>query len=79
MLAGRKLKLSFCHAVVAVQKSVYSCFCTFISRQALYLDGVRMFGEKLEELVDVLSDREIHVRLPLEELELIMESSKSSS
>lgn len=46
----------------------------FVLGQILYLDGVRLFGNKLEELTDVLNNKEIRIRLPLEELDLLWEA-----
>lgn len=41
--------------------------------QALYLDAVEYFPDELQEVVDLMTEKELRVRLPLEELELLLE------
>ena len=41
--------------------------------QVLYLDGVELFGAKqLQELVDLMIEKELRVQIPLEEVELLI-------
>ena len=41
----------------------------------LYLDGAELFGAKqLQELVDLMTEKELRVQIPLEEVELITNS-----
>ena len=43
--------------------------------QVLYLDGVEQFGEEqLQELVDLMTEKEIRLQIPLEEVELLLAS-----
>ena len=41
--------------------------------QALYLDAVQYFPDEVQEVVDLMTEKELRVRLPLEELELLLE------
>lgn len=41
--------------------------------KALYLDAVEYFPDELQEVVDLMTEKELRVRLPLEELELLLE------
>uniref|UniRef100_A0A8C4R166 NRDE-2, necessary for RNA interference, domain containing n=1 Tax=Eptatretus burgeri TaxID=7764 RepID=A0A8C4R166_EPTBU len=41
--------------------------------KVLYLDAVRLFPERLQEMVDLLTEKELRVRLPLEELDILLE------
>lgn len=45
-------------------------FC--LSSQALYMDIIRNFPEEIEETIDLLMEKELRVRVPLEEIELLM-------
>lgn len=39
----------------------------------LYLDAVEYFPEELQEVLDLMTEKELRVRLPAEELELLLE------
>lgn len=41
--------------------------------KVLYMDAVEYFPEELQEILDVMTEKELRVRLPLEELELLLE------
>ncbi|XP_004584621.2 nuclear exosome regulator NRDE2 isoform X1 [Ochotona princeps] len=41
--------------------------------KALYLDAVEYFPDALQEVLDLMTEKELRVRLPLEELELLLE------
>ncbi|KAI4568516.1 hypothetical protein MJT46_008314 [Ovis ammon polii x Ovis aries] len=41
--------------------------------KALYLDAVEYFPDEVQEVVDLMTEKELRVRLPLEELELLLE------
>ncbi|XDB54076.1 hypothetical protein AB1E18_007547 [Capra hircus] len=41
--------------------------------KALYLDAVQYFPDEVQEVVDLMTEKELRVRLPLEELELLLE------
>ena len=40
--------------------------------QVLYVDAVRFFPEKLQDFHDLLMEKELRIRAPVEEIELIM-------
>jgi hypothetical protein len=45
----------------------------FVSLQSIYVDGVRMFGaEQLQEIVDLMTEKELRVQIPVEELDILM-------
>uniref|UniRef100_A0A8D3AJ49 NRDE-2, necessary for RNA interference, domain containing n=1 Tax=Scophthalmus maximus TaxID=52904 RepID=A0A8D3AJ49_SCOMX len=39
----------------------------------LYMDAVQLFPEKLQEYVDLMTEKELRLRLPLEELDILLE------
>ena len=41
--------------------------------QVLYLDAVEYFPDEMQEILDLMTEKELRVRLPLEELELLLE------
>lgn len=41
--------------------------------QALYMDAVLLFPELLQEFVDLMMEKDLRLRLPLEELAVLME------
>ena len=40
--------------------------------QELYLEGIHMFPDELQELVDMMTEKEIRVQIPVEELDILM-------
>ncbi|XP_060576281.1 nuclear exosome regulator NRDE2-like isoform X2 [Ruditapes philippinarum] len=41
--------------------------------KSIYVDGVRMFGaEQLQEIVDLMTEKELRVQIPVEELDILM-------
>ncbi len=49
----------------------YLCVC--VCDQGLYMDGVQLFPERLQEFVDLMTEKELRLRLPLEELDILLE------
>ncbi len=41
--------------------------------QGLYMDAVQLFPEHLQEFVDLMTEKELRLRLPLEELDILLE------
>ncbi|XP_036284884.1 nuclear exosome regulator NRDE2 isoform X2 [Pipistrellus kuhlii] len=41
--------------------------------KALYMDAVEYFPDEMQEILDLMTEKELRVRLPLEELELLLE------
>uniref|UniRef100_A0A4W2CYZ2 Nuclear exosome regulator NRDE2 n=1 Tax=Bos indicus x Bos taurus TaxID=30522 RepID=A0A4W2CYZ2_BOBOX len=41
--------------------------------KALYMDAVEYFPDEMQEVMDLMTEKELRVRLPLEELELLLE------
>ncbi|XP_077123740.1 nuclear exosome regulator NRDE2 isoform X1 [Ranitomeya variabilis] len=41
--------------------------------KALYLDAVEYFPDRLQEIIDLMTEKDLRVRLPLEELDLLLE------
>lgn len=44
-----------------------------LCQQVLYMDAMEYFPDELQEILDVMTEKELRVRLPLEELELLLE------
>ena len=40
------------------------------------MDGVQLFPEHLQEFVDLMTEKELRLRLPLEELDILLEDWK---
>jgi len=52
---------------------LFFILCLFLL-QALYLDAVCLFsGDKVEEIVDLMTEKEIRLQIPLEEVDILME------
>ena len=41
--------------------------------QTLYMDAARLLPDDLQDIVDLMVEKEIRVRAPLEEIELLMQ------
>ncbi|XP_019940521.2 nuclear exosome regulator NRDE2 [Paralichthys olivaceus] len=41
--------------------------------KGLYMDAVQLFPERLQEFVDLMTEKELRLRLPLEELDILLE------
>lgn len=41
--------------------------------QVLYMDAVEYFPGEMQEILDLMTEKELRVRLPMEELELLLE------
>lgn len=41
--------------------------------QVLYMDAIEYFPDELQEILDLMVEKELRVRLPIEELELLLE------
>lgn len=44
-----------------------------LSFQVLYMDAVEYFPDDLQETLDLMTEKELRVRLPMEELDLLLE------
>uniref|UniRef100_A0A3Q3DW62 NRDE-2, necessary for RNA interference, domain containing n=1 Tax=Hippocampus comes TaxID=109280 RepID=A0A3Q3DW62_HIPCM len=45
----------------------------YIHYLGLYMDAVQLFPEHIQEFVDLMTEKELRVRLPLEELDILLE------
>lgn len=56
---------------------VYECkfakWCVFVCDQGLYMDAVQLFPEHLQQFVDLMTEKDLRLRLPLEELDILLE------
>lgn len=51
------------------------CLCVWcVYEQGLYMDAVQLFPEQLQEFVDLMAEKELRLRLPLEELDILLEA-----
>lgn len=41
--------------------------------KGLYMDAVQLFPEHLQEFIDLMTEKELRLRLPLEELDILLE------
>jgi hypothetical protein len=46
--------------------------------QNLYVDCVHLVNDMLQEVTDLMTEKEIRLRVPVEELELLMTASRSA-
>ena len=54
-----------------------SIFVYLFLLQAIYLDAVCLFsGDKVEEIVDIMTEKEIRLQIPLEEVDILMEETQ---
>lgn len=44
-----------------------------LSFQVLYMDAVEYFPDDLQETLDLMTEKELRVRVPMEELDLLLE------
>lgn len=44
-----------------------------VSSQGLYMDAVRLFPERVQEFLDLMTEKELRLRLPMEELDILLE------
>lgn len=52
---------------------VHFHFCVCVFDQGLYMDAVQLFPDHLQEFVDLMTEKELRLRLPLEELDILLE------
>lgn len=73
--------LCSCYRVVAVYILLYAVFLArkvaqkmfLLSFQVLYMDAVEYFPDDLQETLDLMTEKELRVRVPMEELDLLLE------
>jgi len=54
-----------------------SIFVYLFLLQAIYFDAVCLFsGDKVEEIVDIMTEKEIRLQIPLEEVDILMEETQ---
>lgn len=41
--------------------------------QGLYMDAVQLFPERVQEFLDLMTEKELRLRLPMEELDILLE------
>lgn len=41
--------------------------------QGVYMDGMQLFPERMQEFVDLMTEKELRLRLPVEELDILLE------
>ena len=52
-------------------------FVIFLLFQMIYLDFLHYFPDKLQEVTDLLVEKEHRVRIPLEELDLLLANKRN--
>jgi hypothetical protein len=51
----------------------------FFNFKGLYLEAIKYVPDKFNEIIGLLSSKEIRVRLPIEELDMLLEPIKSKN
>uniref|UniRef100_A0A8C9YGE3 NRDE-2, necessary for RNA interference, domain containing n=1 Tax=Sander lucioperca TaxID=283035 RepID=A0A8C9YGE3_SANLU len=67
-----RLYMHFLKLILALCVCVCVCVCD-ARDQGLYMDAVQLFPEHLQEFVDLMTEKELRLRLPLEELDILLE------
>lgn len=45
--------------------------------QVLYWDAVRYFPEELERVIEVMEEREVRIRAPIEEVQMLLKATET--
>jgi len=64
--------------VERAKKTFYDAVRHCPSSKAIYLDGVAYFPELLQEVNDLMAEKQLLVRLPLEELDVLLEMDEEN-
>lgn len=49
------------------------------SAKPIYLDGVSYFPELLKEITDLMTEKNVHIRMPIAELNVLLELEKEAA
>ncbi|XP_054153011.1 nuclear exosome regulator NRDE2-like [Oppia nitens] len=63
-----------CNNTLKAKALLYRALQTCSYSKILYMDGIQYFGSQLQELVDIMTEKELRIRSPLEEIDLLMNS-----
>lgn len=55
---------------------LYNHIYLLLLSQDLYSDAISIIGDAFEDVIDVMNEKEIRIRLPTEELEILLEEVK---
>ncbi len=47
--------------------------CTCVYSQGLYMDAVQLFPERVQEFLDLMTEKELRLRVPMEEVDILLE------
>lgn len=47
------------------------CMCVYL--QGLYMDAVQLFPERVQEFLDLMTEKELRLRVPMEEVDILLE------
>lgn len=45
----------------------------FLSPQSLYMDAVLLFPDNVQEFLDLMQEKELRLRVPMEEVDILLE------
>lgn len=51
--------------------SLSECVCVCL--QGLYMDAVQLFPERVQEFLDLMTEKELRLRVPMEEVDILLE------
>lgn len=49
------------------------CLCMCVYLQGLYMDAVQLFPERAQEFLDLMTEKELRLRVPMEEVDILLE------
>ncbi len=52
--------------------TVCTCVC-ILYLQGLYMDAVQLFPERVQEFLDLMTEKELRLRVPMEEVDILLE------
>ena len=49
------------------------CVLTCVHPKGLYMDAVQLFPEHVQEFLDLMTEKELRLRVPMEEVDILLE------
>lgn len=47
--------------------------CTCVYLQGLYMDAVQLFPERVQEFLDLMTEKQLRLWVPMEEVDILLE------
>lgn len=61
------------HLTLYFQTLVCYSLCMCVYLQGLYMDAVQLFPERVQEFLDLMTEKELRLRVPMEEVDILLE------